>query len=133
MLPKRTFLSCLRTVVAPSSYCGPRKPSDKDKLTAWCNKNMRKTGNLDRWPPPGCQKADLGIIVLQIPQHTVASLAKAYGALTKVFGQELNAAQIHMGPACHDEYAIQIASGGIEVLYVDSRQMNDRCFREIVL
>lgn len=79
------------------------------------------------------QVAAAGVSELQIPQHTVASLAKAYGALTKVFGQELNAAQIHMVAACHDEYAIQIASGGIEVLYVDSRQNNDRRLREIVL
>jgi hypothetical protein len=100
----------------------PCTPADEDALTAWCDRNMRKTGDSARRPPPGCQKADWGVIASRIPQHTVASLDKADGALTRVFGRELNAAQIHLVAACDDEYARQIASGGVEILYVNLRQ-----------
>lgn len=64
------------------------------------------------------------MIASQIPQHTLVSLAKVDVALTMVFGQELNAAQIHMVAACVDEHAGQIASVGIEILYMDSGQRN---------
>lgn len=81
----------------------------------------------------GCQKADMEMIALQIPQHTAASLAKAYRALTWVFEHELNAAKIHMVAAWDDEYAGQIASGRIKVQHADFKaKKQDRCFRKMV-
>jgi hypothetical protein len=90
---------------------------DESSLTAWCDGNMKKTGDLERISPPGHQRADWGLIVSRIPSHSADSLKAGNGPLVQCFKDEIDPSTIRLFAACEDRFAELIAAAGKEILH----------------